>query len=215
MTRVEQVVERAADDAGRPHRGLWVLLGVILVALVITGGAVMTLYGSVEDLTTEADDNARVAQTLARQVEGLGGTPAVQPPVPGERGAPGEQGSQGVPGRDGRDGTTPACLSEPPQCRGSSGEPGPPGTNGVDGQPGQPGQNGTNGLDGQQGKDGRDGVDGQPPASWTWIDGEGRTQSCTRDAGSPDAAPTYTCTAPSTGPPGTTTTNPPLLRIGG
>jgi hypothetical protein len=210
VTRVEEVVvERAVHDARRPHRVLWTGLVVILAALIATGAAVLTLYGSVSDLTEEANDNARAAQTLARQVEGLGGTPAVQPPVPGERGVPGEPGP---PGRDGRDGVTPTCVSEPSQCRGEPGEPGPPGRDGVDGRAGQ---DGTNGSDGQPGQPGRDGVDGRPPASWTWVDGDGRTQSCTRDEGSPDSAPTYTCTAPSTGPPGTTTSSPPLQRIGG
>ncbi|ANZ35522.1 hypothetical protein BBK82_04940 [Lentzea guizhouensis] len=101
-------------------------------------------------------------------------------------------------------------MSEPTQCRGAPGQ---------DGQPGADGKDGTNGTNGVDGKDGKDGVDGQPgrdgvpPTGWSWVDGDGRTQSCARDAGSPDTAPTYTCTAASTGPPGTTTSAalPPLL----
>lgn len=94
----------------------------------------------------------------------------------------GPQGPPGQDGADGADGQTPPCMSEPSQCRGPVGPAGPPG---------------------EDGQDGVDGADGQPPAGWTWTDAAGREQSCTRDADSPDEAPTYTCTAepPQTGVP--------------
>lgn len=47
------------------------------------------------------------------------------------------------------------------------------------------------------------GPPGPPPASWTWTDGDGRTYTCQRNAGSPDTAPTYTCPVQAT--PTTTT----------
>jgi hypothetical protein len=59
---------------------------------------------------------------------------------------------------------------------------------------------------------GKDGTDGQPPAGWTWTDEAGRTQSCTRDADSPDTAPIYTCSA---GPPPTTVPGLPQIRARG
>jgi hypothetical protein len=91
----------------------------------------------------------------------------------GPRGFPGAQGPQGDPGADGETGTSGA--SGPAGESGPQGEPGPAGPSGADGQ---------------------DGTDGQPPASWTWTDPSpgGQTYTCNRDAGSPDSAPTYTCT---------------------
>jgi len=195
----ETIVQPAAADAvDRRGRRLVVVLGV-LTALLIAGGLATYLI----DRAQRIDDVA----ALAQQVRELGGTPVVQAPsIPGPEGRPGRDGRDGVDGRDGKDGVTPACVTEPSQCRGESGAPGTPGQNG------QPGKDG---ADGKDGRDGTNGVDGQPPASWTWTDNAGRTQTCTRNPDSPDSAPTYTCTAPSTGPPGTTTTNPPLLRTGG
>jgi tetrahydromethanopterin S-methyltransferase subunit F len=37
------------------------------------------------------------------------------------------------------------------------------------------------------------GLPGRPPAGWTFTDGLGEAHSCSRDAGSPDDAATYTC----------------------
>ncbi|WP_367128338.1 hypothetical protein [Saccharothrix sp. HUAS TT1] len=219
-------MQAAADEAARSardpvaHRAIWG--SVVVLALLVAG----LLWGNwlrgseIERLDQSQRETAQAAQALYDQVRALGGTPAVQPPAPGERGEPGaqgepgERGRDGVDGQDGTDGTTPPCLAEPGQCRGADGTgvPGQPGTNGADGQPGRDGAPGKDGVDG---KDGLDGRDGQPPASWTWVDGDGRTQSCTRNPGSPDNVPTYTCTGePPTGPPGTTTTTtPPLLPL--
>lgn len=199
---VEQTIVQPAADAAvdrRGHRQV-IVLGVLTV-LLIAGGVAMFLADRSQQVA-QADELKKSVTALAQQVTQLGGTPVVQPPgVPGPTGPPGPAGRDGANGRDGRDGITPACVSEPPQCRG------------VDGDSGTAGQAGKDGQDGAPGKDGRDGVNGQPPASWTWVDGEGRTQSCARDTSSPDTEPKYTCTAPSSGPPGTTTTSPPpLLR---
>jgi hypothetical protein len=94
-------------------------------------------------------------------------------------GAPGKEGPEGREGRKGDDGETPPCMSEPDQCRG------------------------TNGTDGADGADGRDGA---PPRGWVTTRADGSEETCTRDAGSPDDAPTYSCE---------TTSPPTLLPIGG
>lgn len=64
-----------------------------------------------------------------------------------------------------------------------------------------------------QGPTGATGPQGPPVASWSWQDPtSGVTETCTRDSGSPDDAPTYTCRAD------TTTSTPPsagLLNLGG
>jgi len=70
--------------------------------------------------------------------------------------------------------------------------PGPAGPAGQDGQDGQ------DGADGAPGATGPAGPAGPPPAGFTFVDNRGRTQTCTRDAGSPDDAATYTCTTSDT-----------------
>lgn len=195
----ETILQPAAAEAvDRRGRRLVLILGVLTVLLI---GAGLTVF--LIDRSQRIDD----ITALAQQVTELGGTPVVQAPgLPGPEGRPGRDGRDGA---DGTDGVTPACVSEPAQCRGANGDAGASGADGVDGQPGK------DGADGKDGRDGIDGISGQPPASWTWTDAAGREQTCTRNPDSPDTAPTYSCTAPSTGPPGTTTSNPPLLRIGG
>jgi len=198
-TVIDEAVDESRDGFGR--RVIVASILVVFAGVVVLAYTMLRGFERIDSLQGQADDHARTAQMLAEQVTRLGGTPVVQPPtVAGPTGPAGPAGRDGTNGRDGQNGTTPPCVSEPPQCRGADGE---PGTNGQDGQ---------DGADGQDGKDGKDGVDGKPPGGWTWVDGDGRTQSCTRVAGSPDTDPRYACTAPSSGPPGTTTTTfPPLL----
>jgi hypothetical protein len=197
-----EVLDPAAAGALEPGNRRRIVTWLVLTVALVAAAAVLFLVLDARGRDRERALNESVT-ALAQQVRQLGGTPVVQPPgIPGPEG---QSGRDGTNGRDGRDGVTPPCVSEPPQCRGADGEPGEPGEAGPSGQGGQ------NGQDGTPGKDGTDGVDGQPPASWSWVDGDGRTQSCTRNAGTPDTAPTYTCTAPSSGPPGTTTTTPPPL----
>lgn len=95
-------------------------------------------------------------------------------------GPPGEPGATGAKGDKGDPGESPPCLAEPTQCRG------PAGAKGDKGDKGDP----------------------APPAEeYRWTNQDGKPQSCHRDKGSPDGAPTYTCTAP---PPGYAyTTTPP------
>ncbi|MGW4114832.1 hypothetical protein ACWEFJ_28490 [Actinosynnema sp. NPDC004786] len=205
---LHQAAVEARDDRG--HRWMWAGVLAALVGVLWLGWSGLDQAAEIGALDRQQRAAAEAAQQLADQVRAMGGTPTVQPPTPGERGEPGPPGPPGGPGRDGKDGvagTSPPCLAEPGQCRGADGT-------GVPGPPGPPGANGVDGQPGRDGAPGQDGADGRPPAGWTWIDGDGRTQSCTRDPGSPDTAPTYTCTAapPPDGPPGTTTRLLPLGR---
>jgi hypothetical protein len=221
VSDAQDLVQRATDGSvdRRGQRALRVWVAGALIGLIALAGAFFALWmhsidqdHQLGDVSKRADVNASTAQTLADQVRSLGEQPIVLPPEPGERGATGDtgpagpQGPQGPAGQPGRDGQTPPCLSEPPQCHGADGPPGVAGKDGAPGAPGAPGKDGTDGTPGQNG------TDGQPPASWTWTDDAGRTQSCTRDPGSPDSAPTYTCTA---SPPPTTVPGLPLIRTGG
>lgn len=204
-TRVEEALERGAhkakDTSG--HRLMWGLLAVVMAGLLAVTVAVLGGKSREEELQ-------RSVVALAEQVTQLGGTPVVQPPgIPGPEGPQGQAGEDGADGRDGVDGTTPPCATEPAQCRG---EPGRPGVDGVgeqgeQGLPGEPGQDATGvpgppGAPGSPGEKGDPGQNGAPPAGWTWTDNAGRQQSCSRDPGSPDSTPTYTCTAPSPEPTG-------------
>lgn len=172
-----KIVERAADGArDRSGRRLvWLFVAVALVGVAALAVAFVASRADIAELQERADTYAVVAQQLANQVEELGVDPVVEPPQVGDRGP---QGEAGPPGRDGGTGAT-----------------GPAGPTGPTGPPGPQGEPGPAGADGQAGADGADGAAGQPPASWTWTDSAGRTQSCTRDPESPDSAPTYTCTA--------------------
>lgn len=206
--RVKTIIDDSADHAVRdvPARRTATIALVVLVGSLLLGtlyfGARFTAVDArvqaqdtrVRELEARSDDNASKAQVLGQQVRDLGGTPRVAVPTPGERGP---AGVSGVPGRDGL-----------PGLPGPSGAPGTPGAPGVNGQAGQPGTSGVPGVPGTPGKDGQDGVpgqpgqDGRPPAGWTWTDADGRAQNCTRNASSPDSAPTYSCSASS--PPSST-----------
>lgn len=104
----------------------------------------------------------------------------------GERGRDGDDGADGrPPTRAEIDAGVARYCAERNECRGADGQ---DGTDGTDGRNGQDGQDGTDGTDGQNGK---------PPAAWTWTDPgpPERTYRCTRNPGSSDDRPTYTCEA--------------------
>lgn len=136
-------------------------------------------------VATELGDACRHAQ----QVQQLPGPPGTSGPRgdPGPPGPPGPSGPQGPAGSAG--------------LPGSDGPPGPSGADGVSGAPGVPGPAGSDGAEGKPGAAGPagppgvDGRPGPPVAGWTFTDATGTRQACSRDAGSPDAAPSYTCTA--------------------
>lgn len=153
-------------------------------------------------LLRQESDALSIALTQQRgQAEASGQTPVAPPPEeirrdptivkgpPGEQGAPGRSGepgpagSPGAPGKPGAPGT--------PGPTGPAGAAGVPGKDGAAGEDGAPGPAGSPGATGPAGADGKD---GEPPASWTWTDHLGTKRTCTRDSGSLDSAPTYTCT---------------------
>jgi hypothetical protein len=204
------IVDPAAANAVHWPVRLIVTLAAVFLACAATVATVLiaqhnTITGmgdTIANLSNEASSNAAVSQRLAEQIRQLGATPVVQPAT-GPQGSTGATGPQGVPGRDGAQG--------PPGHDGAPGAQGTPGQDGAQGTPGVAGENGKNGSDGKdgapgaQGPPGQDGTPGatgatgpqgqpgQPPASWTWTDHLGTEHVCTRDSGSPDSAPTYTC----------------------
>lgn len=200
---------------GAPWLVALAAVGIALAALLVVLGALdrdqaQQAAATAQDTQTALDDTAAQATSLAEQIRGeceaarLTGpiceqaADVAEDPVPGRNGTAGLDGRNGIDGldgidgadgadgRDGIDGLSPPCLSTPSVCQGADGR------DGIDGQDGADGADGQDGIDGQ---DGRDGAPGPPPAGFTFVDDLGRTQTCTRDPGSPDEAATYTCTA--------------------
>lgn len=198
------------DEPDRTWRWLAALFGAVLLVgagvgylalsgktaadqTVATAAQGVAVADPVLELCAKNDDVARAllakgacgaaAQVRAEPIPGTAGTNGVD-------GKPGTNGIDGRDGKDGKDGVTPPCVTQPGQCQGAAG---------VDGKPGTDGVNGQDGKDGKDGRDGTDGANGKPPAGMTIVGPDGQAQTCTRDAGSPDDAATYTCTS-STGP---------------
>lgn len=220
----QQVAHGAAVDARytNAHRLFAVMAGLAVLGVLFLGilvwsqfNASSQLRGQVGTLAGQQQTAAGVAQQLATQLRRLGVTPVVQPPAPvaGVAGQPGPAGQNGVngigvPGPPGSPG-----LPGPTGPTGPTGVPGASGPAGQDGSTGAPGPAGQAGAPGPAGPQGQPGAPGSPPAGWSWQDPSGTTFQCTRDARSPDSAPTYTCT--SQAPPTTTTTALLLPIIGG
>lgn len=168
---------------------------LVLLALVVGAAVLGWTVHQVGLVRAQNDALATALATEQRQVQDAGLTPAAPAPseilrdpqvIAGERGEPGPQGPPGPTGNMG-----PVGPMGPPGPTGPPGvgEPGPAGA------AGEAGPAGPQGEPGPAGQDGVDGEDGQPPASWTWTDSRGQQYRCVRDAGSPDANPTYTCEA--------------------
>jgi hypothetical protein len=188
----------------RLHLRDW--LSILVVAMLALGFLWLSMRVGISERQADALSVALTQQRDQATESGL--TPVA--PAPEEirrdptivQGKPGDQGPPGPPGPSGRDGHpgpsgppgTPGPNGKPGQegaaIVGPSGPAGAPGSPGPAGAPGAPGKDGANGKDGQ---DGKNGEDGEPPASWTWVDLLGVTYTCTRNDGSPDSAPTYTC----------------------
>jgi hypothetical protein len=187
-------------------------VGVLVIASVLGWLMYLNHAKQVHDAQIGALATALTAQR--DQAQRAGQTPVAPPPaqiiaspqiVKGEPGAAGKNGRGVVAlwcpaGRwqvsftDGSITSDAGACTGPPGIPGAAGSPGPTGTPGGAGKDGVPGPQGSAGP---AGKDGAAGTNGKPPASWTWIDPAGRRQTCDRDAGSPDASPSYTCkTAP-------------------
>lgn len=176
---------RKEDRAGSWWVGTVVALVVLGLAAIAT---TLTLTRSateatdrVESVTTERDataDQLTDLATLIGQACTSGTIPAqyrqacaeaqqVQSqPIPGAPGADGPPGPAGPPGRDG---DSPACLSEPAQCRGSDGQDGSDGVAGAPGDPGQPGEPGPAGPVGEPGPAGPAGQQCTAPQVWAQV----------------------------------------------
>lgn len=158
----------------------------IYVGLLALAGDRDELAQRQKELKAEIATAQAQAGALVEQVEGLGGTPVVEPPrviIPGPEGALGPPGPQGVQG--------PAGPGGPP---GAAGAPGAAGPQGEPGPAGEQGPQGPQGERGPQGEPGADGRDGQPPQSWTFTFAN-QTYTCTRDDPFDEDRPTYTCQA--------------------
>lgn len=125
---------------------------LVVVAALALGAALAWILLSVQALNTKLETSNQARDALARQVQGLGGTPVAGPP--GSRGEPGESVT-GPPGEQGATGP-----SGPPGPSGSSGVNGKDGTAGVAGTPGPAGATGPAGAVGPQGSQGEAGPAG-------------------------------------------------------
>lgn len=138
---------------------------------------------------------------------------AVHPPAPGQNATTGEVAAAvaaylaqnpPAPGRPPTTGEVATAVSN--YCAANGGCQGPAGQNATDTQiatavadycaahNGCAGATGATGQTGATGAAGPSGPAGPPVAGWTFTDALGMRHTCTRDAGSPDSAATYTCT---------------------
>jgi hypothetical protein len=180
---------------------VWFALGVLAV-MVVLAWVVITMQGQSHDLKAERDYN----RVLAQQVRDLGGKPIPGPPgspgapglsvvgprgPKGDSGQPGSPGPTGPPGKNGKNGKNGDDGIGSP---GPTGSPGAAGGDGAAGPPGPQGEPGPAGPEGAAGQNGTDGRNGQPPAGWTYTDGQGRTYNCVPVDDFDPNAPRYTCT---------------------
>ncbi len=199
-----------------PDRRTLAVIAVATVGAVVLGMVVYALQ--LQQRQIEALSSALSAQRA--QAQRAGQTPVAPPPgailanpTP-IRGEPGATGPTGPAGRglssivcvsgvwhvgytDGSMDTDAGACTGPPGPIGVTGSPGPAGPSGATGRDGVPG---AAGPAGPQGPAGSPGADGPPPAGWTWTSPAGNHYACTRDAGSPDSAPSYTCSPVSSSP---------------
>jgi hypothetical protein len=148
---------------------------VVLGALVL-GATLAWIVLSIQAMGHDLQYERARGDALARQVEGLGGTPVAGPsgtrgepgesvtgpPGPsgavGPSGPPGPSGSPGAAGRDGSAGSSGAAgASGQPGVVGATGPAGPAGPAGPQGEPGPAGPQGNPGPAGADGQDGNDG----------------------------------------------------------
>ncbi|HEX6354740.1 hypothetical protein [Actinophytocola sp.] len=167
-----QAVERH-DPAPRHFRIVVIVAGVVLAVSLVFGSVYALLR--INHLQGAADDNARIAQELGDQVRDLGGTPRVQPPAVNDPDP--EDPEIDDPERQESE------IQDPEVQESETQDPE------VDDPEVQDPE-----IDDPDPDDPDPVIPGPPPAGWTWVDGDGRTQSCQRTGG-PDTAPTYTCTA--------------------
>lgn len=211
----------AVREAAALPRRVVVVLGALLAVFLLCAAAVawvlVSQHDKINDLSAQASANTTAAQQLAEQVKTLGAVP-VATPAAGPAGAAGATGPAGVAGATGQQGppgpagppggTGPPGATGATGAAGTRGDTGTPGKDGATGAAGQDGAAGTagpagpagpQGATGPAGAPGADGQDGQPPYGWTYTDELGVKHTCTRSADFDPSAPTYTCSATSTG----------------
>lgn len=206
---------RTAAEHRRQRRINRIVLPLVLIGAI--GVPTLIITAVVQHQQIAGLSTALEAQR--QQAQQSGQTPVAKPPgdvkadparptvspEPGPAGPAGANGLSIVGARiascrlvlireDGREyDAGPVCGAD--GSRGPSGKPGAPGSPGPTGAAGQPGAAGPAGPKGDTGAAGKNGADGKPPASYTIVSPiDGLTYSCARDSGSPDSAPTYTCT---------------------
>lgn len=157
-------------DHGAPHhrRISWRDIAILATILVVVIGATW-VTATMSTLRADRDRLEAQVSTLAEQVRGMGGEPAVAPPgatgpvgPPGAVGPAGEQGPAGARGKPGAAGE-----------KGQQGEAGPQGDPGPAGPPGEKGEPGPAGEQGPAGAPGPACPNGYHLAERTVITGDG------------------------------------------
>lgn len=184
MTDTEMInepAERARDSRGRSWVWFWVTVALFGVMLIVIA------YFQQSNRTDGLEGDVRA---LAEQVEDMGGTPVVQPPAVDD------------PDPDDADPDDPerqdAEIQDPEQQDAEAQDPEVQDPELADAEHDDPDPDDPEIQDEETQDPEIDDPDpndpATPPASYTWVDGDGRRQTCTRNGG-PDSAPTYECTA--------------------
>jgi hypothetical protein len=183
-----QAVAQVDPEPARERRRTIVAVAVAVLLVCLLGGGSWVVW-RIATLQDQVDAYGDAARVLGDQVRDLGGVPRVDPP-PVDNPDPDdpdpddpdpddpERQDPEVQDPELQDGELPDSEVQDPEIQESETQ--DPEIDDPD--PNDPA------IPGPQGPA------GPPPAGWSWVDGDGRTQSCTRDGG-PDTAPTYTCTA--------------------
>lgn len=181
----DELIEREQVTLKRHRRTVWIAAIAMAAAVLLAVALWWSLATRAEQEQERADAAVESAVQLCAQVRALGGACVVDPEDlrgdPGPAGMPGPPGPPGPTGPAGDDGDD-----------GQAGSPGSAGSAGPVGPSGVTGDTGPAGAPGDAGPTGPPGNNGAPPQSWQWMF-LGIAYTCTRDPGSPDDAPTYTC----------------------
>jgi hypothetical protein len=163
-----------------------------VMGALLLGAAMAWIVLSIQAMGHNLQYERARGDALARQVEGLGGTPVAGPS--GSKGEPGESVT-GPPGEPG--GVGPSGPRGPSGSTGAAGKNGSPGTAGASGEPGSVGATGPAGVAGPQGPQGEAGPAGpqgeQGPKGDTGDTGE-------QGAPGPDCPTGYSPQAPAWDP---------------
>lgn len=180
-------VERHDPHARRRRLGA-IVAGVVLAASLLGGGAWVVL--KLAELQGQVYDYAGIAQQLGEQVEQMGGTPVVQPPAvddPDPNDA--DPDDPEIQDDELQDGEVQDPELQDPELQ----DPELADDERDDPEPDDP-ENQDEELQDPEVDDPDPNDPAVPPGSYTWVDGDGRTQSCVRSGGT-DTHPHYDCTA--------------------